>query len=102
MPCASIDVVAVPPFVRRGAQVYRRLLSWMGTQEVVRMKWVSVYLVGYVLVVIGIAMALWKVGVLERLGGFWIGVGVVIAIGIGIILSISGSGSKETVEVNRR
>jgi len=65
------------------------------------MKWVSVYLVGYVLVVIGIAMALWKVGVLERLGGFWIAVGVIVAIGIGIILSISGSGEKETVEVKR-
>jgi hypothetical protein len=65
------------------------------------MKWVSIYLVGYVLVVIGIAMALWKIGVLERIGGFWIGVGVIVAIGIGIIMSISGSGEKETVEVKR-
>jgi hypothetical protein len=65
------------------------------------MKWVSIYLVGYVLVVIGVAMALWKVGVLERLGGFWIAVGLIVAIGIGIILSISGSGEKETVEVKR-
>jgi hypothetical protein len=70
-------------------------------REESRMKWVSVYLVGYVLVVIGIGMALWKVGVLERLGGFWIAVGVIVAIGIGIILSISGSGEKETVEVKR-
>ena len=66
------------------------------------MKWVSIYLIGYVLVVIGIGMALWKVGVLERLGGFWIAVGAVLAVGIGIILAISGSGTKETVEVNRR
>lgn len=66
------------------------------------MKWVSIYLAGYVLVVIGIAMALWKVGVLERVGGFWIGVGAVLAVGIGIIMAVSGSGTKETVEVNRR
>ena len=65
------------------------------------MKWVSIYLVGYVLVIVGIAMALWKVGVLERIGGFWIAVGVILAVGIGIILSISGSGRKETIEVNR-
>ena len=62
------------------------------------MKWVSIYLVGYVLVIVGIAMALWKVGVLERIGGFWIAVGVILAVGIGIILSISGSGRKETIE----
>ena len=66
------------------------------------MKWVSIYLAGYVLVVIGVAMALWKVGVLERVGGFWIGVGVVVAVGVGIIMAVSGSGTKETVEVNRR
>ena len=65
------------------------------------MKWVSIYLVGYVLVVVGIAMALWKLGVLERIGGFWIAVGVIVAVGIGIIMSISGSGRKETIEVNR-
>jgi hypothetical protein len=88
-----------PKSFRRGAQVYLDWLSWF--QEVAGMKWVSVYLVGYVLVVIGIGMALWKVGVLERLGGFWIAVGVIVAIGIGIIMSISGSGEKETVEVKR-
>jgi hypothetical protein len=66
------------------------------------MKWMSMYLVGYVLVVIGIAMALWKVGVLERIGGFWLGVGIVIAVGIGIILAVSGSGTKQTIEVDRR
>ncbi len=65
------------------------------------MKWMSVYLVGYVLVVIGIIGALWKMGVLEHVGGFWIAIGIVIAIGVGIIMSVSGSGTKESIEVNR-
>jgi hypothetical protein len=65
------------------------------------MKWMSVYLVGYVLVVLGIIGALWKMGVLEHVGGFWIAIGIVIAIGVGIIMSVSGSGTKESIEVNR-
>lgn len=66
------------------------------------MRWMSLYLVGYVLVVAGILLALWKVGILERIGGFWLGVGIVIAVGIGIILAVSGSGHKEMIEVDRR
>lgn len=60
------------------------------------------YLVGYVLVVAGIIAALWKVGILERIGGFWLGIGLVIAVGIGIILAVSGSGQKQVIEVDRR
>jgi hypothetical protein len=66
------------------------------------MKWMSMYLIGYVLVVAGIIAALWKIGVLERIGGFWLGIGLVIAVGIGIILAVSGSGTKQTIEVDRR
>lgn len=66
------------------------------------MKWMSVYLVGYVLVVAGIIAALWKTGVLDRMGPFWTTVGVVIAIGIGIMMAVSGSGEKEHVEVHRK
>lgn len=66
------------------------------------MRWMSLYLVGYVLVVAGILMAMWKLGVLERIGGFWLGVGLVIAVGIGIILAVSGSGQKQVIEVDRR
>jgi len=65
------------------------------------MKWMSIYLVGYVLIVVGIVGALWKMGVLEHVGGFWIGIGIVITIGIGIILSVSGSGTKQSIEVDR-
>jgi hypothetical protein len=66
------------------------------------MRWMSMYLIGYVLVVAGIIAALWKVGVLERIGGFWLGIGLLIAVGIGIIMAVSGSGTKQTIEVDRR
>lgn len=65
------------------------------------MKWMSIYLVGYVLVVLGVIAGLWKAGVIDRIGGFWTGVGIVIAIGIGIMMAISGSGEKQSIEVDR-
>ena len=65
------------------------------------MKWVNVYLVGYVIFIIGIGAALAKSGVLEKVGAGWTAIGVVIAIGLGIMFSISASVRKETIEIDR-
>ena len=65
------------------------------------MKWVNVYLVGYVIFIIGVVAALAKAGVIERVGTGWTVIGVVIAVGIGIMMSISSSGRKETIEIDR-
>ena len=66
------------------------------------MKWVNVYLVGYVIFIIGVIAALAKAGVIEKIGAGWTAIGVVIAIGLGVMFSISASGRKETIEVNRQ
>jgi hypothetical protein len=66
------------------------------------MKWASLFLVGYVVFVIGIMAALWKVGVLQRMGAGWTAIAVVIAIGLGIMFSITGSGDKKTIEIDRQ
>jgi hypothetical protein len=66
------------------------------------MKWMQMYLVGYVIVLGGVIAALWKTGVIERVGAGWTAIGVVIAIGLGIIVSVGGSGTKETVEIDRK
>jgi hypothetical protein len=65
------------------------------------MKWVNVYLVGYVIFIIGVIAALAKMGVIERVGTGWTVIGVVIAIGLGIMFSIGASGRKETIEIDR-
>ena len=65
------------------------------------MKWVNVYLVGFVIFIIGIVAALAKMGVIERVGAGWTAIGIVIALGLGIMFSISASGNKETVEIDR-
>jgi hypothetical protein len=65
------------------------------------MKWVNVYLLGYVIFIIGVIAALAKAGVIARVGTGWTVIGVVIAIGLGIMFSINSSGRKETIEIDR-
>jgi len=65
------------------------------------MKWVQLYLLGYVIMVGGIVAALWKMGVLARLGAGWTAIGLVIAIGLGVMIAVSGSGTKQSIEVDR-
>ena len=65
------------------------------------MKWTAVYLVGYVVLLIGGLLALWKSGVLASIGTTWTVIGVVIAIGIGIMMSVANSGEKKTIVVDK-
>ena len=65
------------------------------------MKWTGMYLLGYVIFMAGLFAALWKLGILDRLGTTWTVIGVVIAIGVGIMMAVTGSGEKKTIEVDR-
>jgi len=53
------------------------------------MKFINLYLVGYVILVAGIALALWQSGILGRLSPVWIGIGAIVVVGMGIMLSVS-------------
>ncbi len=66
------------------------------------MKWTGVYLVGYIIFLIGALLALWKTGVLASIGAVWTAIGVIIAIGLGIMMSVANSGKKETIELDKR
>jgi hypothetical protein len=66
------------------------------------MKWTGVFLLGYIIFIVGILAALWKLDVLARIGVAWTLIGVVIAIGIGMMLAVSSSGRKENIEINRK
>ena len=66
------------------------------------MKWMQMYLVGYVIVLCGLIAALWKMGVIERVGPGWTAIGIAIAIGLGVMISVANSGSKETVEIDQK
>ena len=66
------------------------------------MKWASMYLVGFVVLIGGILAALWKLGILESIGTTWTVIGVVIALGIGIMIAVSNSGTKENIQIERK
>jgi len=59
-------------------------------------------LVGYVIVLGGIVAALWKTGVIDRIGPGWTAIGIVIAVGLGFMIAVAHSGNKETVEVDEK
>ncbi|MBP7675877.1 MAG: hypothetical protein KBB14_06100 [Thermoanaerobaculia bacterium] len=65
------------------------------------MKWVNMYLLGYFILLGGLVAALWKLGVLERVGAGWTAIGLVIAVGIGIMVSVASSSPKEAVGVQK-
>jgi hypothetical protein len=66
------------------------------------MKWAGMYLVGFIVLIGGVMAALWKLGMLQRIGTTWILIGVAILIGIGIMVSVSHSGSKENIQIDRK
>ena len=53
------------------------------------MRFIHLYLVGYVILVLGVILALWKTGVLERMSPIWIVIMALVAIGMGIMMSVS-------------
>jgi hypothetical protein len=66
------------------------------------MKWAGMYLVGYVVLIGGLLAALWKLGVLEKIGTAWTLIGLAILIGIGIMISVSNSGRKDNIEIDTK
>jgi hypothetical protein len=53
------------------------------------MKFMTLYLVGYFVLLIGAVLALWQSGVLKQIPGVWIGIAAVVAVGFGIMLAVS-------------
>ena len=66
------------------------------------MKWTGMYLIGYIVLIGGVLGALWKMGVLARIGTTWTVIGVVILIGFGIMLAVSNRGAKGNIEIDRK
>ncbi len=53
------------------------------------MRFIHVYLIGYFVLLLGAALALWKAGVLARISATWVLIGLVIVVGLGILLAVS-------------
>ena len=66
------------------------------------MKWIGVYLAGFIILVGGILAALWKLGILANIEPTWIVIGVMIVLGLGIMLAVGQSGRKENIQIDRK
>ena len=53
------------------------------------MRFIHLFLVGYIVLVVGVTLALWKTGVLAHVSPVWFGIGMLIAVGIGSMLAVS-------------
>jgi hypothetical protein len=62
------------------------------------MRFINIYLIGYFILVIGAALALWQSGILTRITGTWIAIGALIAVGFGIMLAVSAGKPEITRE----
>jgi len=66
------------------------------------MKWAGMYFVGFAILVGGVLAALWKLGVLARIGTTWTLIGLAILLGLGIMIAVTNSGKKESVQIDRK
>jgi hypothetical protein len=65
------------------------------------MRFIHLFLVGYFVLVLGIALGLWQTGVLSHMAPIWVGVGVLVAVGLGIMMSVATGKPDITKEVER-
>src|SRR6185437_13836675 len=66
------------------------------------MKWAGMYFVGFAILVGGVLAALWKLGVLARIGTTWTLIGLAILLGLGIMIAVTNSGKKESIQIDRK
>jgi hypothetical protein len=53
------------------------------------MRFIHLFLLGYVVLILGVGLALWQTGVLSHVAPIWIGISALIAIGVGIMMSVA-------------
>jgi hypothetical protein len=53
------------------------------------MRFIHLFLVGYLVLVLGVGLALWQAGIWSRVPPTWIGIAAVLALGLGVMLSVS-------------
>lgn len=52
------------------------------------MRFIHLFLIGYVVLILGIGLALWQLGMLNGIAPIWIAIGALIVVGLGIMLAV--------------
>jgi hypothetical protein len=66
------------------------------------MKFAGMYFIGFAILVGGVLAALWKLGILARIGTTWTLIGLAIILGLGIMIAVANSGAKENIQIDRK
>jgi hypothetical protein len=53
------------------------------------MRFLTLYLVGYFVLLLGAGLALWQSGILRQIPAVWLAIGALIAVGLGIMLAVA-------------
>lgn len=53
------------------------------------MRFIHLYLIGYFVLVIGAAMALWEIGAFHRIPSIWLLICAIVVVGLGIVLAVT-------------
>jgi hypothetical protein len=62
------------------------------------MRFVHLFLIGYVVLAVGVAGALWQTGVLKHVSPIWIAIGMIVTAGMGIMMAVSSGKPAVTKE----
>jgi hypothetical protein len=65
------------------------------------MRFIHLFLIGYFTLIVGVALAMWKAGILERIAPIWIVIAAIIAVGAGIMLAVSSGKPTVTGEIEK-
>ena len=66
------------------------------------MKFAGMYFIGFAILIGGVLAALWKLGILARIGTTWTLIGLAIVLGLGIMIAVANSGAKENIQIDRK
>lgn len=65
------------------------------------MRFIHLYLIGYSLIVSGLVLALWHLGLLDRVAPIWILIGILVIIGAGVMMSVRSGKPTITEEIEK-
>jgi hypothetical protein len=65
------------------------------------MRFIHLFLIGYFVLIIGVALALWQGGVLSRIDPIWIAISAVIVVGLGVMAAVTAGKPTVTEEIER-
>ena len=65
------------------------------------MKWLAIYMFGFVLFIGAVFTGLLKWGIIQKIGWKWTAIGLVAALGIGLMFSVSAANSRGSININK-